>query len=144
MPAPPDLRLPGIYFLPPPPAAGLGLPRLDVAGFVGFAGRGPVGLPVAVEDVRTYRDIFGGDLPLATDAGAGTVYAHLPRAVSDFFANGGRRCHVVRVAGPKAKPARLRIPALVALGGDADATPVGASASSPGRWGAGMRLATWL
>jgi hypothetical protein len=144
MPAPLDPRLPGVYFLPPLPAAGAGLPRLDVAGFVGFARRGPLDLPVAVEDVGAYRDVFGDDLPLATEAGAGTAYAHLPRAVGDFFANGGRRCHVVRVAGPKARPARLRVPALVALGGTPGAAPVAACASSPGRWAARLRLLTRL
>jgi hypothetical protein len=70
MPAPPDLRRPGVYLLPPPPAAGAGLPRLDVTGFVGFARRGPLDLPVAVEDVGDYRDVFGDDLPLAAEAGA--------------------------------------------------------------------------
>ncbi len=138
-----DVRLPGVSFLPPPRAAGPDLPPLDVAGFVGFAQRGPLDLPVPVEDPEEYRDVFGGDLPLARAAGGKTAYAHLPRAVADFFANGGRRCHVVRVAGPGARPARLRVPGLVAVGGP-EGKAVSLSASSAGRWGAALRLATRL
>ncbi|MCB0238244.1 MAG: hypothetical protein KDH08_06280, partial [Anaerolineae bacterium] len=75
-------RLPGVYFLSPTQPATLALPRLDVAAFVGFAQRGPLHTPVAVEDVDTYRAVFGGDVLLARDdeavvASARTVRAHL-------------------------------------------------------------------
>ncbi|MFZ2359985.1 MAG: hypothetical protein WA040_11645, partial [Anaerolineae bacterium] len=100
-------RLPGVYFLPPAQPATLALPRLDVAAFVGFAQRGPLHTPVAVEDVDTYRALFGGDVALARDRepalpAASIVRAHLPEAVAAFFRNGGRRCFVVRVAGSDA------------------------------------------
>jgi len=58
-------RLPGVVCeaaLPPPREAPL---RLDVAAFVGFAERGPLDLPVAVEDISQYHEVFGGDLLLA-------------------------------------------------------------------------------
>ncbi|MEI2692779.1 MAG: hypothetical protein V9H69_24865 [Anaerolineae bacterium] len=104
-------RLPGVYFLPPAQPALLTLPRLDVAAFVGFAQRGPLHTPVALEDVDTYRALFGGDVALARDAeppveAASTVRAHLPEAVAAFFRNGGRRCYAVRVAGNTAASAR--------------------------------------
>src|SRR5689334_4088542 len=91
-------RLPGVFFpaRSAPPSADL--PPLDVAAFVGFAERGPLDLPVVLEDAGAFAAIFGGDLPLARDAGEGAVFAQLPGAVSDFFTNGGRRCYVVRVA----------------------------------------------
>jgi hypothetical protein len=142
MPAATDLRLPGVYFLPPLRAAGLGLPRLDVAAFVGFAERGPLHLPVPLEDLKTYREIFGEELPLAREPGGQTVYANLPRAVAGFFANGGRRCYVVRVAGREATPTRFRIPGLVALDKSGEANPVSISASSPGGWAGKLRLGT--
>ena len=65
MPAVLTSRLPGVSFdvATPPPAAVL--PRMDIAGFVGFAERGPVGVPVPVEDVGRFRDVFGGGVPLA-------------------------------------------------------------------------------
>ncbi len=64
-----NIRLPGVYFLPSPRPRGGGLPPLDVAAFVGFAERGPLDWPVAVEDLDTYRAIFGGDLALARESG---------------------------------------------------------------------------
>jgi hypothetical protein len=142
MRATPDLRLPGVYFLPPVRAAGLDLPPLDVAAFAGFAERGPVDLPVPVDDLSTYRAVFGGDLPLAREPGGQLVYANLPRAVAGFFANGGRRCYVVRVAGKEATCARLRVPGIVVLKESSSAKLAALSASSVGQWGNGLRLCT--
>ena len=105
-------RLPGVVCqtsLPPQREDPL---RLDVAAFVGFAQRGPLDTPVAVEDISHYRLLYGGDLLVARDGGR-PVYAHLPTAVQSFFDNGGRRCYVVRVAGDDARPNRFRLPGLV-------------------------------
>ena len=144
MPITTDLRLPGVYFLPPPRAAGLGFPPLDVAAFVGFAERGPCHLPVAVEDLNIYRAVFGGELPLARDDAGQTVYANLPRSVAGFLANGGRRCYVVRVAGDEAKSARFQLSGLVALGDTDSVKRASLSASSVGRWAAKLGLTTRL
>jgi hypothetical protein len=124
----------------------LPLPRLDVAAFVGFAERGPLHVPVPVEDVSAYRAVFGGDLDLAQagQVGGRAVKANLPRAVEQFFANGGRRCYVVRVAGRQAEAARLRLPGVVALNGPASPRLAAVSASSPGAWGANLRMAARL
>jgi hypothetical protein len=139
-----DRRLPGITFLQRPRPAAQGLPALDVAAFVGFAERGPLDLPVPVDDLNTYRAIFGDELPLAREGGAGTVYANLPRSVAAFFANGGRRCYVVRVAGAAARASRLRVPGLVALGAGGGAALAAIGAASPGRWSSRLRLAARL
>lgn len=140
--ATPDLRLPGVYFVPAVQAAGLELPPLDVVAFVGFAERGPVHLPVPVDDLSTYRAVFGGELPLAREPGGQLVYANLPRAVAGFFANGGRRCYVVRVAGKGATSARSRVPSVVALSGSSSARLASLFASSVGGWAARLRLGT--
>src|SRR5437588_3477219 len=87
--------------------------RLDIAAFVGFAERGPVDTPIAVEDINQYRALFGGELLIARQDGK-PVYANLPGAVQAFFDNGGRRCYVVRVVGEKATANRFRMPGLVA------------------------------
>ncbi|MBN1978239.1 MAG: hypothetical protein JW918_12655 [Anaerolineae bacterium] len=144
MRAAPDLRLPGVYFLPPVRPAGLDLPPLDVAAFVGFAERGPLHLPVPVDDLSMYRAVFGGELPLARGPGGQLVYANLPRAVAGFFANGGRRCYVVRVAGEGATAARLRVPGVVALSGSSSASLAALFASSVGGWAARLRLGVRL
>ncbi len=117
---------PGIYFHDKTPSIGLDLPPLDVAAFVGFAERGPLDIPVAVEDVDTFRSVFGSDLALArrSDSGRQDVvqtsddirFASLPSAVAHFFANGGRRCYVVRVAGPAAVAAQFCLPGVVSMG----------------------------
>ena len=134
------VRVPGVYFLPPSRAAGTGLPRLDVAAFVGFAERGPVDFPVPVEDVAAYGQIFGGDLPLAQDAAGNTCFANLPRAVDAFFDQGGRRCHVVRVVGSAATTAMLRLPGLFGVDDLGNVTLPTVSATSPGAWANDLRL----
>ena len=75
------------------------LPRMDVAAFVGFAASGPLDVPVAVEDAVRFRDVFGADLDLARAVAGGEIaQSRLGAAVEGFFANGGSRCWVVRVA----------------------------------------------
>ncbi|HEU4742127.1 MAG TPA: hypothetical protein VFS50_11095 [Meiothermus sp.] len=105
--SPEPRRLPGVYFETETPRPLAVLPRMDVAVLVGFTAQSPQGVPpytpVAVEDVKQFERLFGGDLALAWDAERGeTVYAHLPRAVRAFFENGGRRCWVIRVGGADA------------------------------------------
>lgn len=145
-----NIRLPGVYFLPPPVVGGLGLPPLDVAAFVGFAERGPLDTPVAITDLNIYRAVFGGEMKVAREAGGGPVYAALPTAVANFFANGGRRCYVVRVAGRNASSTRFRLPAVVAFGaaanGPVEPMPklVSIRASSEGRWSRQLKIGTRL
>jgi hypothetical protein len=87
-------RTPGAYFewrdagLPAPAPR-----RVDIAGFVGIAGQGPLHLPVKVESRAQFASAFGG--PVAQ--------GYLAYAVEGFFANGGRCCWVVRVADPAAE-----------------------------------------
>lgn len=130
--------LPGIRFLAQPSAVGGSLPRMDVAGFVGFAERGPLHVPVAVEDPGQFLDVFGDDLPLAWDTERRAMqYSQLGSSVQLFFRNGGHRCWVVRVAQPEdgssgAQTNTFRIPGLYAT--DALHTPARAQARAPGAW----------
>jgi hypothetical protein len=79
---------PGVYYARAPEAPTFALVRLDIAGFVGVAPRGPVDQPVPVESWSEYRWRFGGyDGP-----------GLLPWAVRAFFAQGGRRALVCRVS----------------------------------------------
>jgi len=92
-------RLPGLRIDVAAPLAVEALPRMDVAVFVGFASTGPIHLPVAIESVMQYADVFGPDAPLAWDTERGErVFAYLGAVVRAFFSNGGRRCWVIRVA----------------------------------------------
>ncbi|HUD27570.1 MAG TPA: hypothetical protein VMQ93_01780 [Novosphingobium sp.] len=92
-------RLPGIYVDRVDPPAPEGLPRMDVAVFVGIAASGPCHRAIAVESVAAYAAVFGDDVPIAFDPARGeTIRANLPATVRAFFSNGGRRCWVVRVA----------------------------------------------
>src|SRR5579884_2526717 len=92
-------RLPGIRFERQAPPLQEVLPRMDIAGFVGFASSGPLDVPVPIEDAAQFADVFGVDAPLAWDGDRGeTVFGFLGPAVRSFFRNGGRRCWVVRVA----------------------------------------------
>lgn len=74
--------------------------RLDVCGFVGVALRGPVNVGVLVQSWSDYQRTFGGfERP---DGGPDRM---LPYAVAAFFAQGGSRAYVVRVAPVGSDPA---------------------------------------
>src|SRR5262245_51189881 len=104
-------RLPGVAFEPPQQMLDRVLPRMDIAAFVGFAASGPLHVPVPVDDVSRFEAIFGSDALLAFDAQRGShVRAQLAPTVRQFFANGGRRAWVVRVAAPSAVVARFPLP----------------------------------
>src|SRR5215469_2340393 len=88
---------PGIYLLPPPPPPpDIRLVKTDIAGFVGFAERGPVlqktdadpaGAQAALKltSWQDFRLKFGGFIS----------NSFLAYAVRAFFANGGASCYVV-------------------------------------------------
>ena len=141
-------RLPGIAFELRAPQQPEALPRMDVALLAGFAASGPVGLPVAVEDAAQFAAVFGADAPLAWDPASGRdAQAQLAPAVRTFFANGGQRCWVLRLAGA-AQTTRLPVPGL-ALVSAADSGPpalaaLALQARSPGRWADSVALATSL
>lgn len=98
--------------------SGVSLARADVAAFIGIAARGPVGQPIRIESWNQFTSAFGGY----------TQSGYLAWAVEGFFANGGKRCWVVRVASREATAARWqfstsqRMPALTL------------QAASPGSW----------
>jgi uncharacterized protein len=152
-------RLPGVRCEPALPVSTDDAIRLDVAAFVGLAERGPVDTPVTVDDRNQYMAVFGGDLPLALGDRGVPVYAALPSAVRAFFDNGGRRCVVVRVVGPRASVAPLSVdfPECPLLGGGLAVTglcivgvpvigqtltgrPFELQAASPGGWAEGVSV----
>ncbi|WP_046656579.1 hypothetical protein [Lysobacter capsici] len=151
-------RLPGIQVDVAPPPAADALPRLDVAVFVGFAATGPLHLPVAVESVAQYAAVFGADAPLAWDSERGErVFAHLGPSVRAFFANGGRRCWVLRVARSAAMERvrlgedaplptaiatanRYALPGLLAIDGTGAIAPAIVAARCEGSWSDGLRV----
>ena len=135
-------QLPGVRFLTEPRHPAEALPRMDIAGFVGFARKGPLHTPVAVESVARFREIFGDDLQLAWDAEHGGMeYSHLGPAVESFFRNGGLRCWVVRVAGDNAST--FQFPLLGVIDAEA-ARGAMLQARSPGRWASQLRVGTVL
>ena len=119
---------PGVYEDVPRPV----LPRdvrMDVAAFIGLTERGPVATPVAVKSWDEFRRHFG-------NAGGGRL---LPQSVFLFFANGGRRCVVVRALNyDRARTAAWRLPGLKT--GATDGVTV--YARSPGAWGNRLSMTT--
>lgn len=69
----------------------VGALRTDIAGFVGLTERGPIDTPVLVSSWEQFATAFGDCVP----------YGYTAYAVRAFFENGGRSCHVVRVAAPE-------------------------------------------
>jgi hypothetical protein len=96
----PVYRTPGIYRQSQPAELGdIRAVRTDVAGFVGFAERGPLPSPAAQQvdpkqlairltSWKGFLGTFGGFRP----------YGFLAYAIRAFFENGGTTCYVVRVA----------------------------------------------
>jgi hypothetical protein len=145
-------RLPGFRFeVQAPPLADI-LPRMDIAVFVGFASAGPLHIPVAVESVARFLEIFGDDLPLAWDTQREQlIYAYLAPAVRDFFRNGGVRCWIIRVGGDASAAENARrpeidffpIPGLLKFQ-DGKLRPAFARARSPGAWFDAFEVSTAL
>jgi hypothetical protein len=134
----------GIRFEVVPPDPPEVLPRMDVAAFAGFAAAGPIGVPVAIEDPARFGEVFGADVGLAWDPVRGEpVQALLGPAVRAFFANGGRRCWVLRVAGD-AERTRFEVPGVVAI--DAGGRPGFADmrARAAGSWADGVTVSSTL
>jgi hypothetical protein len=82
------LGAPGIYQSPQRVEPSFTPTRLDVTGFVGVAPRGPVNETVAVFSWSDYQQRFG----------AFQGRGRLPYAVQAFFAQGGAKAQIVRVA----------------------------------------------
>jgi len=124
------------------PQTALGvLPRMDVAVLAGFAASGPLHVPVVVEDAKQYGRVFGDDLTLAWDAQAGEpVRAHLGPSVRAFFANGGRRCWVIRVADNTAAHNYFPVSGLLKYGTGGHIEPAFARARSEGSWSDSLQL----
>lgn len=133
----------GVQIVDDPTPSGDGMPVMDVPVFVGFAARGPLDRPVALDSLAAFEAVFGGLLDLV-QGGRGEdpgerLCAHLQPAVAAFFAGGGRRCHVIRVAGAGLRFARFTLPGLhlAQLGGTTwtlAPQPFELRASSPGAW----------
>lgn len=96
--------------------------RLDVAAFVGLTERGPTDRAVAIESFDAYKTSFG--VP-----GGGRL---LGQSVYLFFANGGRRCVVLRAVAPEARPARWVVPGVHDA---ATSEMIRLNARDPGAWG---------
>lgn len=143
--------LPGLRFDVPAPALDEALPRMDIACFVGFAQRGPVGVPVAVESTFEFEAVFGGELmlvPATSDAGEDTR-ALMPGSVAQFFLQGGRRAWVLRVAGDEAVTTRFPVQRMLQVrraegSGDWVAQTAWLRATSPGAWADGLHAQAWV
>ncbi len=92
----------------------------STAGFVGLAEKGPVeGAPQLVTNFKSFTQQYGGFLSEFTYG----EYRYLANSVEQFFANGGTRCYVMRVAPDDAKCA------------SAEMGIMKVTARNPGSWG---------
>ncbi len=122
----PEYLTPGVYFefqdAAPPVIRRV---RMDIAGFVGLAERGPLHQAVQINSWRQFQAQFGNFVP----------YGFLAYAVKGFFENSGRTCFVVRVAGETATKAALTFK-------NTAGTPVlNLTAANEGRWGNRIAIA---
>jgi uncharacterized protein len=124
---------PGVFAAPAPTSFRLRPERLDVAGFVGVALRGPVDEPVPLARWSEYEQLFGG-----FERPAGGPERLLPHAVSAFFRQGGQLAYVLRLAPPTdvADPATATFRLRLAGGWSG---PVLAAADE-GTWGNALQI----
>jgi phage tail sheath protein FI len=119
----PEYLSPGVYVEEfdsgPSPMQGVGT---STAGFVGAAEKGPViGAPVLVTGPADFNRKFGGYLH-ASEFGE---YRYLAYAVNHFFANGGGRAFIMRVAPDDSATAAI----------DGNEGLIKIKAKNPGEWG---------
>lgn len=104
--------------------------RVDIAGFVGIAERGPLHRPERIESWNQFTSLFGRH----------TTQGYLAYAIQGFFANGGRICWVVRVADPlRAKCASIDI-----IAKEFGSRMLRLTATSPGVWSHKLDVTTSL
>jgi uncharacterized protein len=120
---------PGVYRATVPAVVGLQAIRMDVAGFVGVAPRGPVDIPIAVDSWSDFQWQFGEEPGSARSPGL------LGEAVRVFFAQGGRRAWVLRVSPLPRLPSREALEAHAALSLTWGSVEVRLRARSEGTWG---------
>lgn len=140
--------LPGIRFDVPAAPLREALPRMDIAYFVGFAARGPVDVPVAVDSLADFEAVFGSELVLLTPDAGEPVYALLHPSIGLFFSQGGQRAWVMRVAGTTAVSARFPLQRMLqirrtASSSDWLAEPAWMRAASPGAWADALAVSCW-
>ncbi|MEZ0228905.1 MAG: phage tail sheath family protein [Planctomycetota bacterium] len=126
-----EFRTPDVYFERAPKAdrgQRLEKVRIDVAGFLGFASRGPVGVPMRIQSWKSFEDIYGGFTP----------DCFLPQSVFGYFANGGDACYVVRVAKLDGEDSTAR--ASVKLRDLYGRPTLEIKARDPGTWGNKLKV----
>ena len=111
----PEYLSPGVYVEEiahgPRPIEGV---STSTAGFLGLTRRGPLE-PQVVTSFGDFQRRYGGFMDVHDSA--------LPIAVEGFFVDGGKRCHVARVAARDATSMRAVIDA-----------KIGVTAIGPGTW----------
>jgi hypothetical protein len=128
----PTYRPPGLYeeqseqtYTP------LALREQGIVGFMGLSQRGPLNIPVRLEDFSKFKEIFGIlDEP-----------TYLEDSVKSFFENGGEQCYVLRVAhlDPRS-PGELATLATARFN-DANKKPtILIDAKNEGDWGNSIRV----
>src|SRR5690349_1609631 len=94
------LLTPGLYRQPTLPVRATGpIARGDVALFLGYAVRGPVGVPVRVESSALFETLFGPR----------PAQGFLWPAIKGFFETGGVAAYAMRLTDASAAPARATI-----------------------------------
>ncbi len=104
----PEYLAPGVFVEEvssgPPPIAGVGT---TTTGMIGLTRRGPTqGPPTLVTNYSEFVRVFGGPFDFGPPF---TDQQELPYAVKGFFANGGRRLYVSRVAPATATASTLTL-----------------------------------
>jgi uncharacterized protein len=102
-----------------------------VAGFIGFAARGPVNRATFIANWTQYTNTFGGFVP----------GAYLAHAVYGYFNNGGGSCYVIRLpAGGAAEDAPASATAALPARAQGSPTTLRALAREEGTGGEGITL----
>ena len=94
--------MPALRFTSQSPPIAVNPNRSDVACFVGFVtsrDADELSLPVPLDSWSDFQQIFSADRPITANTTTPAT-SYLSAAVRSFFAQGGRRCYVIRVGDP--------------------------------------------
>lgn len=104
---PPPLTYPGVYVVEVPQSSrGVSPAPTSITAFLGRAVLGPVNTPTMIQSFGDYQQFFGGNASGYT----------MPRAVADFFNNGGSQALIIRLVDLYPPPASLDVPADTLVG----------------------------
>ncbi len=135
---------PGVYIEElPSGSAPIEAASTSTALIVGYAVKGPVGVPTLLFNFDRYKDQFGGIIDF-TGTAISPAVDYMGHSVQAFFNNGGTKAYIVRLEGPGAKAATAKLVIPIPSSPPAASSDItdylNVTATSSGSWANGLEF----